>query len=110
MLASAPLGRLDTVCYFAFINATVVSSIRFENPHSLSYQEHTFTRVPSDTLVRVESNIDEDVLWLKSTDTNGASLYSRMPLSAPIALFFTSASATDSRFSRRPRCCPEASP
>jgi hypothetical protein len=27
--------------YFALINATVVSSIRFEKPHSLSYQLDT---------------------------------------------------------------------
>src|SRR4026209_68920 len=53
--------------YFAFITATVVSSIRLENPHSLSYQEHTFTNVPSETLVSVESKIEEYALWLKST-------------------------------------------
>ena len=33
------------------MNATVVSSIRFENPHSLSYQESTFTCRPPSTLV-----------------------------------------------------------
>jgi hypothetical protein len=36
-----------------------VSSIRFEKPHSLSYQAHTFTSVPSDTLVSVASKMDE---------------------------------------------------
>jgi hypothetical protein len=36
--------------YFAVINATVVSSMRLEKPHSLSYQLPTLTNVP-DTLV-----------------------------------------------------------
>ena len=39
----------------AFTSATVVSSIRFENPHSLSYQATTLTKRPSMTLVRLES-------------------------------------------------------
>ena len=38
-------------CYPAFIRAMVVSSMRLENPHSLSYQATTFTVVPSMTLV-----------------------------------------------------------
>ena len=58
----------------AFINATVVSSIRLLNPHSLSYQLSTLTRLPSMTLVRPASKIDECGSWLKSTDTSGASL------------------------------------
>jgi len=41
--------------YFAFINATVVSSMRLEKPHSLSYQLDTFTRRPPLNLVRVSS-------------------------------------------------------
>src|SRR5208283_404262 len=48
-------GRMP---YRAAISTIVVSSIRFENPHSLSYQEDTFTRRP-DTLVSVASKIDE---------------------------------------------------
>ena len=59
--------------YFAFISATVVSSMRFEKPHSLSYHDDTFTRRP-DTLVRVASKFDEAGLWLKSTDTSGSVL------------------------------------
>ena len=39
----------------AFISATVVSSIRFEKPHSLSYHAMTLTSRPSMTLVRLES-------------------------------------------------------
>ena len=56
----APFGELTCVsgCYVAFINATAVSSIRFENPHSLSYQLETFTSRPT-TLVSVASKIDE---------------------------------------------------
>jgi hypothetical protein len=40
--------------YLAFISATVVSSIRLEKPHSLSYQLDTLTSRPL-TLVRVAS-------------------------------------------------------
>ncbi len=39
----------------AFDHAMVVSSMRFEKPHSLSYQAQTFTRLPSITLVSVAS-------------------------------------------------------
>ena len=49
--------------YLAFISATVVSSIRLLKPHSLSYQDDTFTRRP-DTLVSVASKFDEAGLWL----------------------------------------------
>ena len=35
-------------------NATPTSSMRLEKPHSLSYQEDTFTSVPSETRVSVE--------------------------------------------------------
>src|SRR5580658_3486553 len=42
-----------------FDHAIVVSSMRFEKPHSLSYQEKTLTRVPSMTFVSVASKIDE---------------------------------------------------
>src|SRR5689334_7313856 len=68
--------------YFALASATAVSNMRFEKPHSLSYQLDTFTRRP-DTLVSVASNVDEAGLWLKSIETSGAELYPRMPFSAP---------------------------
>src|SRR5690606_28205149 len=54
---------LRTPPYFAFIKATVVSSIRLEKPHSLSYQDETFTRRP-DTLVSVASKLLDAGLWL----------------------------------------------
>ena len=44
--------------YLAFINALVVSNIRQEKPHSLSYQDSTFTRLPM-TRVWVESKVEE---------------------------------------------------
>jgi hypothetical protein len=59
--------------YFAATSATVVSSMRLENPHSLSYQDDTFTSTPS-ALVRVASKIDEAGLLLKSEDTSGSVL------------------------------------
>ena len=52
------IGHGSNMPYFAAIRAIVVSSIRFENPHSLSYQDDTFTRRP-DTLVSVASKTDE---------------------------------------------------
>ena len=61
---------LVQLLYCAFISATVVSSMRFEKPHSLSYHEDTFTRRP-ETFVRVESKFDEAGLWLKSIETSG---------------------------------------
>src|ERR1035437_966720 len=60
--------------YFAFMNATAVSSMRLLNPHSLSYQADAFTSVPFDTLVSVASKMLECGLWLKSTDTSGSVL------------------------------------
>src|SRR5579871_1257568 len=69
--------------------------MRLEKPHSLSYQEHTFTRVPSATRVRVSSKIELAGLWLKSDETRGSVLYSRMPLrslvEASLTALFTSA-------------------
>ena len=70
LTAPWPTLRAD---YFACINATVVSSIRLENPHSLSYQLDTLTRRP-ETLVSVASKIDERASWLKSLDTSGSVL------------------------------------
>ena len=40
---------------YSAANASVVSSIRFEKPHSLSYHEQIFTSLPSITFVSVES-------------------------------------------------------
>src|SRR4029078_10700858 len=74
---------------YAFDQATVVSSMRFEKPHSLSYQAQTFTRVPSITLVSVASYGAERGSWLKSTDTSGPSVYWRMPLRAPCEASFS---------------------
>ena len=54
-------------------NASAVSSMRFEKPHSLSYQAQTFTRLPA-TLVRLASNTDEAGSWLKSMETRGSSV------------------------------------
>jgi len=64
---------LNQSAYLAVAKATVVSSMRFEKPHSLSYQLETFTRLPR-TFVNVASKFDDAGLWLKSTDTSGAVL------------------------------------
>ena len=68
--------------YFAVINATVVSNMRLEKPHSLSYQLPTLTKRP-DTLVKLESYEDDAGSWLKSTETKGASVYCKMPFNGP---------------------------
>src|SRR5437868_14224827 len=79
---SGRFSRSLPVRYFAPISATVTSSMRFENPHSLSYQLDTFTSRP-DTLVSVASNVDDAGSWLKSLDTSGPLLYWRIPASGP---------------------------
>ena len=63
-------GGMSGSGHFAAIIATVVSSMRLENPHSLSYQAETLTSRP-DTFVSVASNVDDAGSWLKSTDTSG---------------------------------------
>src|SRR5690606_26113506 len=55
-------------------HARATSSIRLENPHSLSYQAQTLTSVPPMTLVSVASKLAEWGSWLKSTDTSGSVL------------------------------------
>ena len=57
--ADPMLNAKNLGCTHAFINAIVVSSMRFEKPHSLSYQEHTLTRVPSVTRVMPASTVDD---------------------------------------------------
>src|SRR5262245_56228358 len=54
--------------------ATAVSTMRFEKPHSLSYQDITRTSVPSITLVWSMANTDEWLSWLKAMETLGASV------------------------------------
>src|SRR5258706_3616519 len=106
LLASVPSERESRPYYFAFTNATVVSSIRLLKPHSLSYQEHTLTRVPSETLVNVESNTDDAGLWLKSTETSGSLLYSSIPLSSADAACITAlltSSTVVARFATKAR-------
>ena len=46
--------------------ARAVSIIPQEKPHSLSYQEPTFTKfdLPSITLVNVASNVEDSCVWL----------------------------------------------
>ena len=50
--------------YFAFTIASIVSSIRLEKPHSLSYHEQTLTRRPPIARVSSASTVDEALVWL----------------------------------------------
>src|SRR5688500_18394938 len=65
--------------------ATAVSHMRLEKPHSLSYQERTRTSVPSITLVWSIAKLEECGSWLKSAETFGSRVKSRMPLSSWLA-------------------------
>ena len=58
----------------SFASATAVSDMRFEKPHSLSYQDRMRTKVPSMTLVWSRWKIDERGSWLKSIETFGLSV------------------------------------
>ena len=53
----------------SFAIATAVSDMRFEKPHSLSYQDRIDTKVPSITLVWSMWKIEECGSWLKSIET-----------------------------------------
>src|SRR5881275_1191474 len=55
------------------------STMRFEKPHSLSYQDSTRTKVLSSTWVWVTSKVELCESWLKSTDTVAALLMPTMP-------------------------------
>ena len=52
--------------------------MRFENPHSLSYHENTFTNRSPTAIVSGASKIDEWGFPTMSTDTIGSSLYWRI--------------------------------
>jgi hypothetical protein len=56
----------------SFAMATAVSAMRFEKPHSLSYQDITRTKLPSITLVWSMWKMDEAGWWLKSMETFGS--------------------------------------
>mgnify|MGYP006252364501 FL=1 len=47
-----------------------ISHILFEKPHSLSYHAEIFPIFEPTTLVRELSNVADELLWLKSIDTN----------------------------------------
>ena len=51
--------------------ATAVSLMRFEKPHSLSYQDRIRTNLSSITFVWSRAKVEELALWLKSIETFG---------------------------------------
>src|ERR1019366_4369356 len=67
------------------------STMRFEKPHSLSYQAKTLANRSPITWVMVASKIDEAGLPMKSPLTSGSSVYSRMPFMGPSAAAFMAA-------------------
>ena len=64
-------GRVIERPYSSFPIATAVSAMRFEKPHSLSYQAITRTSVPFCTLVWSMWKVAECGSWLKSIETLG---------------------------------------
>src|SRR5689334_18499002 len=61
------------------------STMRFEKPHSLSYQEKTFTTRSPETMVSGASKIEECGFPMMSHETMGSSLYWRIPFIGPLA-------------------------
>ena len=55
-------------------SANAVSAMRFEKPHSLSYQDRMRQKLPSITLVSGIAKIDECGSWLKSIETSLSSV------------------------------------
>ncbi len=53
--------------------APAVSTIRFEKPHSLSYQLTTRTSLPSSTAVSRLSTVDDADVCIRSIETKGSS-------------------------------------
>src|SRR5580698_11608348 len=72
------------------------SRTRHEYPHSLSYQEITFTQFPATTRVMGASTIDDRESPLKSDDTSSCSSKPRYPFSGPDSDAFFSAAFTSS--------------
>src|SRR5207244_9529408 len=78
-----------------YFNTSLMTSRSLQlNPHSLSYQENTFTMRSPTALVSGPSTIDECGLWRKSTETSSSSENCRTPFSGPLAAAFN-ASLTD---------------
>ena len=66
--------------------------MRFEKPHSLSYQERTLHEVAVHDRGRAaRRRSTSSGVPMKSLETSGSSLYSRMPLSGPSAAAFIAA-------------------
>src|SRR4029079_16253422 len=60
--------------------AAAVSTIRFENPHSLSYQLTTRTSLPSRTAVSRLSTVELALECMRSTETRASPVKSTVPL------------------------------
>ena len=61
------------------------STNRQEYPHSLSYQARTLTSLSAMTFVDSESNIAECGFPITSTETNGSSVYCKIPFNSDIS-------------------------
>merc|ERR1712151_510881 len=79
------------------------STKRIEEPHSLSYQVTSFTKLSLSAMPAPTSKIDEALQVTKSVDTTSSSVQSRTPFMSPAAASFTAAtmSSYDASLSRR---------
>jgi len=84
--ASLCLGLLQSIIFSpssllpAFYSfPQTISTKRFEYPHSLSYHETIFAKLPSTTLVRERSTIDDRASPIKSEETIGSSVTPKTP-------------------------------
>src|SRR6478735_4252090 len=78
-----PFGGMAAMDQSRAPMATAVSLMRFEKPHSLSYQDSTRTNLSSMTLVWSRAKVEDAGSWLKSIETFGWSVTARMPRSGP---------------------------
>src|SRR5450631_2235149 len=86
MLNRIQIPNLESGFPYRYLHITfAVSIMRFEKPHSLSYQETMRHKRLSMTVVCVTSKDELNGLWLKSMDTRGSSTTPRMPFNLPLA-------------------------
>merc|ERR1711953_1560625 len=64
---------------------TARSTRRFEYPHSLSYQETSFTKLSFRAMPAPTSKMDEDLQVTKSVDTTSSAVQSKTPFMGPSA-------------------------
>ena len=78
------VGEENLATQISFAIATAVSTMRFEKPHSLSYQESTRTKLAVDHLGLVELESTNGIVIEVDRDLAAGRVIARMPLSGPL--------------------------